>query len=85
MCNYELCEPIDNRHARALINAIVSGVALSDACSALRHVALAVILCSLLLGCHSGRTVVAFFYLHLVCCFTCETADDCLGFSLFRP
>ena len=52
MCNYELCEPIDNRHARALINAIVSGVALSDACSALRHVALAVILCSLLLGGH---------------------------------
>ena len=35
MFNSELCVPIDNRHARALINAMVSGVVSSDASTAL--------------------------------------------------
>ena len=43
-----MCEAIDNRHARALTNAIVSGVASSHASTALRRVA--VILCPLLLA-----------------------------------
>ena len=48
MCNCELREPIDNRRAWALINAIVSVVAPSHTSTALRRVA--VILCSLLLA-----------------------------------